>query len=221
MHYPNRRTRCQFCSVRHYFVHNTGALNSSVGFLDLNMILCTDLKNGVVYKTVSIRTVPGETSLKLKENVQMWLSRSLGDPIVKIMAKSSHLTKTQLETLLIDVLSESIANKPLKYDEKARLRLTKAQLSRGAFNRTLKQAKENVTKSIFTVLLLGYLGVFDTTTLDPYLEIANKLQSYREAYERIPNTNGDVSERLNVLQTIKEELESNLKNLSKTPSGVV
>lgn len=185
------------------------------------MILCTDLKNGVVYKTVSIRTVPGETSLKLKENVQMWLSRSLGDPIVKIMAKSSHLTKTQLETLLIDVLSESIANKPLKYDEKARLRLTKAQLSRGAFNRTLKQAKENVTKSIFTVLLLGYLGVFDTTTLDPYLEIANKLQSYREAYERIPNTNGDVSERLNVLQTIKEELESNLKNLSKTPSGVV
>jgi len=106
--------------------------------------------------------------LKLKENVQTWLTRSLNDPIAKILAKNSHLTKIQLETLLIDILSENIAGKQLKYDEKARLRLTKAKISRGAFNRTLKQAKENVAKSIYTVLLLGYLGIFESTTLDPY-----------------------------------------------------
>ena len=105
------------------------------------MILYNGLKKRPVYKTVSIRTELGETSLKLKEGVQAWLLSSMSDPIVQIMAANSHLTKTQLETLLIDVLSEAIANKPLKYDEKARLRLTKAKLSRGAFNRTLKQAK--------------------------------------------------------------------------------
>jgi hypothetical protein len=179
------------------------------------MTLFDGLNNRPVYKTVSIRIELGDRSLKLKEEVQAWLLSSMNDPIVKIMAENSHLTKTQLETLLIDVLSETVANKPLKYDAKARLRLTKAKLSRGAFNRTLKQAKENVTKSIFTVLLLGYLGIFDTTTLDPYLEIANKLHSYSEACKGTPDTNEDISERLKVLQTIKQELHISLKNLSQ------
>jgi hypothetical protein len=152
--------------------------------------------------------------LKLKENVQTWLLNSTNDPITRILAGSSHLTRTQLETLLIDVLAESVATKTLTYDDKASLRLTKAKLSRGAFNRTLKQAKENVTKSIFTVLLLGYLGMFDTTTLDPYLEIANKLHSYGEACKSPRETNADMSERVKVLQTIKEELETSLKSLS-------
>ena len=152
--------------------------------------------------------------MKLKESVQSWLISSLNDPIVKILAKSSQLTKTQLETLLIDILSENIARKPLKYDEKARLRLTKAKISRGAFNRTLKQAKGNIVKAIYTVLLLGYLGIFESTTLDPYLEIANKLQKYVEAYQNMPNKSGELNEHLKVIKMIREELETSLKQLS-------
>ena len=154
------------------------------------------------------------SDLKLKESVQSWLLTSFNDPIAKIISKNSHLTKTQLETLLIDILSEDIAGKPLKYDEKARLRLTKAEITRGAFNRTLKQAKENVTKSIYTVILLGYLGVFETTTLDPYLEIANKLRTYLEAYKNIPDHAQDLPERLKVIEMMREELEDSLKQLS-------
>jgi hypothetical protein len=154
--------------------------------------------------------------LKLKEGVQLWLISSQNDPIAKILAKNSHLTKTQLETLLIDVLSENIAGKPLKYDEKARLRLTKAKISRGSFNRTLKQAKENIIKSIYTVLLLGYLGIFETTTLDPYLEIANKLQEYIEAYKNIPNKSGEVDEHIKIIEMIREQLETSLKQLSNS-----
>jgi hypothetical protein len=41
--------------------------------------------------------------LKLKESIQAWLNGALNDPIVKVLAKNSQLTKTQLETLLIDV----------------------------------------------------------------------------------------------------------------------
>jgi hypothetical protein len=152
--------------------------------------------------------------LRLKEDIKSWLISSQNDPIAEILAKSSHLTKTQLETLLIDVLSENIAGKPLKYDEKARLRLTKAKISRGAFNRTLKQAKENVTKSIYTVLLLGYLGIFESTTLDPYLEVANKLQQYIEAYKNIPNEKGELDQHLKIIETVREELETSLKQLS-------
>ncbi|MEM2466264.1 MAG: hypothetical protein QXZ47_03080 [Candidatus Bathyarchaeia archaeon] len=105
----------------------------------------------------------------LKNSVQLWLKKSLEDPIVKILTKNSHLTKTQLETLLIDILAENIAGKSLKYDEKAGLRLTKAKISRGAFNRTLKQAQKNVIKAVYTVLLLGYLGIFESTALDQYI----------------------------------------------------
>lgn len=159
--------------------------------------------------------------MKLKETVQSWLINSLNDPIAKTLAQSSNLTKTQLETLLIDILAENIAGKTLKYDEKARLRLIKAKISRGAFNRTLEQAKENVIKSIYTILLLGYLGIFESTTLDPYLEIANKLREYVEACESQPDKNKELEERLKVIEIIREELEMSLKRLSNSSEGIL
>lgn len=171
-------------------------------------------------KVYPIRRTHGCRKVKLKEGIQAWLMGSLNDPIVKILAKNSHLTTTQLETLLIDILSENAAGKPLKYDEKARLRLTKAKISRGAFNRTLRQSKENVIKSIYTVLLLGYLGIFESTTLDPYLEVANKLKEYLEAYKDMPNQASDLGQRLKVIEMIREELETSLKQLSNPSEGM-
>jgi hypothetical protein len=155
-----------------------------------------------------------DNNLRLKEDVQTWLNGAINDPIVKILAKNSHLTKTQLETLLIDVLSENIAGKSLKYDEKAKCRLTKAEITRGAFNRTLKQSKGNVIKSIYTVLLLGYLGILESTNLNPYLEIASKLHQYVETYKNIPNTSDDMKEQLKIIEMIREQLETSLKQLS-------
>lgn len=157
----------------------------------------------------------GESGImNLKDGVNAWLNGALGDPIVKILAKNSQLTKTQLETLLIDILAENISGKQLKYDEKAAFRLTKAKISRGSFNRTLKQSRENVIKSIYTVLLLGYLGVFETTTLDPYLEIANKLHDYVEAHQEIPGKEEEVKDHLKLIEIIRNELETSLKQLS-------
>jgi hypothetical protein len=152
--------------------------------------------------------------MKLKNDVQAWLNGALNDPIVQVLAKNSQLTKTQLETLLIDVLADSLSGKQLKYDEKSAFRLTKAKISRGSFNRTLKQSKENVIKSIYTVLLLGYLGVFDSTTLDPYLEIANKLHEYMKAHQEIPAQEKELRDHLKVIAIIREELETSLKRLS-------
>lgn len=151
--------------------------------------------------------------MNLKERVKPWLIASLNDPITKIIAKSSHLSPVQLETILIDVLSENMAGTPLKYDEKARLRLTKAEISRGSFNRTLAQAKSNVTKSIYTILLLGYLGIFESTTLDPYVELGNKLHSYLEAYKEVPKDGERAEEHLKLIETIRNELELSLKQL--------
>jgi hypothetical protein len=150
--------------------------------------------------------------LSSKKEAQKWITHSLNDPIAKILAKNSNLTKTQLETLLIDVLVENASGKSLKYDQKARLRLS--AVSRGAFNRTLRQARRNIIQSIYTILLLGYLGVFEDTRLDPYLEIANKLQTYTKASRDIAGK-GEINEYLRIISTLREELETNLEQLFK------
>jgi len=154
--------------------------------------------------------------LSFRKNVQNWLKRSLEDPLAKILAKNSNLTRTQLETLLIDVLAENIASKSLKYEEKAKLRQTKAAISRGAFNRTLKQAKKNIIQSIYTILLLGYFGILEDASLTPYLEVANKLKAYTKAYRDLHGNHQEAKEQLQMIHILREELETMLNQLSKT-----
>ena len=147
----------------------------------------------------------------MKEKAQNWLKYSLNDPMVKILSKNSNLTKTQLETLLIDVLAENISDKSLKYDEKAKLRIF--AVSRGAFNRSLRQARQNVTQSIYTILLLGYLGILEEISIEPYLEAANKLKTYintqRELAKKRPK-----EEHIRTVARLHEELKNSLEELS-------
>lgn len=165
----------------------------------------------IVYKIVSFRTGVGIESLKLKEKAQNWINYSLNDPLVKILSKNSNLTKIQLETLLIDVLAENISDKGLKYDEKAKLRIL--AVSRGAFNRSLRQARQNVTQAIYTILLLGYLGILEEISLEPYLEAANKLKTYintqRELVKKRPK-----EEQVRIVALLHEELKNSLEELS-------
>jgi hypothetical protein len=151
--------------------------------------------------------------------MQKWLSGSTTDPIIKILSRNSNLTKTQLETLLIDFLGPNISGKSLTNQEKALLRLTKAGISRGAFNHTLKQARRNIIQSMYTIILLGYLGIFEDTRLDPYLEVANKLKEYVGAYKDIMSNNELATEHLRIVTMLREELENTLEKLS-TPRSL-
>ncbi len=156
--------------------------------------------------------------LPSKDIVQQWLIASTNDPIIKILAKNSHLTRTQLETLLIDFSAPGLSGKALTNEEKAALRLSKAGISRGAFNHTLKQARRNVIQSIYTIILLGYLGVFDDTRLDPYLEVATKLKEYIGAYQNVLSGNNLASENLRIVNMLREELENTFEKLSGSRS---
>ena len=131
------------------------------------------------------------------------------------MLENSNLTKKQLETFLIDVLVVNISGKALKIEEKAKLRLLKGGVSRGAFNRTLRQARKNCVQSIYTILLLGYLGVFENTSLNLYIEAGNKLQNYIHKYRDNSKGNISVNEQIRVMNMFREELENNLQQLSK------
>ena len=70
------------------------------------------------------------------------------------------------------------------------------------------------------MLLLGYLGIFESTTLDPYVEIANKLHEYVEAHKNIPDKDRELNERLKIIKIIREELETILKQLSNPSAGI-
>ena len=152
----------------------------------------------------------------VKEDVQKWLIQATNDPIVKILTQNSNLTQTQLETLLIDFLASNLSDKSLRNEEKARLRLSKAEISRGAFNRTLKQARSNVIHSMYTIILLGYLGLFENTRLEPYLEAANRIQHYVNAYKDALSNGALAEEQLRVVSMLREELENVLESLSGT-----
>lgn len=147
-------------------------------------------------------------------NTQSQIKRLLEDPISKILLNNSLLSMIQLETLLIDLLSEDITGYSLKYKDKAKLRLNDKGVSRGSFNRTLKQANTNINKSINTIFLLGYLGIFKTPQLQPFIEVSNNLNRYINKYKDLwnkQNTELIENHKIEEITSLKNELEESLK----------
>lgn len=146
--------------------------------------------------------------------IHSWIKRLLEDPLTEILLNNSLLSKIQLETLLIDLLSEDIIGNRINYEDKAKLRLNDKGVSRGSFNRTLKQALNNINKSINTVLLLGYLGIFKTPQLQPFIQISNNLKRYIKSYTSLwnrQNTGSIDNIKLKEITLLKKELEERLK----------
>jgi len=98
------------------------------------------------------------------------------------------------------------------------LRLSRSGVSRGAFNRSLRQARRNAIKSMYTTALLGYLGILESPRLEPYLELADKLQTYTEAYKEIWKGRPVKSDHMRMIGTLQRELESGLKQLIEPKS---
>ena len=111
-----------------------------------------------------------------KEEAASLIKGALHDPLTVGLLKRSNLTKTQFETILVDQLGSEIANKALTREEMTRLRQTRAKISRGAFNRTLKQARTNVSGAVHTILLLGYGGLLESPSLAPLVEASERLR---------------------------------------------
>ena len=115
----------------------------------------------------------------------------LKDPVVARLLERSCLSEAQFETLLMDQLGHDIANKALTREEMAQVLRKKGGISRGAMNRTLRQARTNISESIHTLLLLGYTGLFDNPSLAPFVDASEQLRSQtgelRDLAERDPN----------------------------------
>ncbi len=139
------------------------------------------------------------------------LDRSFRDPIAGILLKYSNLTKTQYETLIIDLISSSISDIDLTYEERALFR--SKRVSRGSFSRTLSQARRNIISAIYTILLLSYVGVFEGAPFDEYQILAEKLREYVEFIHE-----SDPGRASNVLKRIEEELMEGVRRLADPKS---
>jgi hypothetical protein len=110
------------------------------------------------------------------EATRFVIDETLRDRILSAILQRSNLTKIQFETLLVDQLGHDMANKRLTRRDMAQLRQDQKGISRGSFNRTLKQARENVVEAIHTVLLLGYSGLTESPSIAPFLEASERLK---------------------------------------------
>lgn len=141
------------------------------------------------------------------------------DPVVKVLLQHSNLTEIQFESLLISLLGEELAGKRLSGQERAKLRRGRAGLTRGSFNRTVTQARNNVVASIYTTILLGYVGLFDNPELEPFLEIASRIKTYVE--DQVPAQGAVTEERLKAVKVIGEDLQRAIKDLARGVRGDV
>ncbi len=150
------------------------------------------------------------------QKIQKWIISVFSDPIANILLNNSNLTKIQLETLLIDGLAENILDRKIGYAEKSKMRLSATGVTRGAFNRTLNQAKNNINGSIYTILFLGYLGILETPRLNPLIEMSNRLDTYVKEYLQVWNESDSRvkdKNKIKALSVLKEELKSRLDSL--------
>jgi hypothetical protein len=144
------------------------------------------------------------------KNLQKIIYKTFRDPIADLLLKQSDLTRIQFETLIIDLLTDILSDKKLSFYEKSLFR--KEKVSRGSFSRTLAQARSSVISSIFTIVLLSYIGVFDKP-FEEYQELAEKLRDYLDTIEdkkegRSPS----------MLKRLEEELLAGIRALSKPTS---
>ncbi len=127
------------------------------------------------YKTVSMGNF--DAPVGWREGTRLAIEETFRDRILSALLKRSNLTKVQFETLLVDQLGHDMANKRLTRNDMVQLRRDRKGISRGSFNRTLRQARENVVEAIYTVVILGYCGLTESPSIAPFLEASERLKS--------------------------------------------
>lgn len=142
------------------------------------------------------------------------------EPILKKLQEGSVLSETQMETLLIDLVVEDSYGAHITYEDKAAYRSkpgTKSRgVSRGSFNRTLNQARRNLSRCLYTMLLLAYLGLFELTIFRPFEEVATRIGDYRRIRDILAGKTELTIEELESVRTIERTIMSALDEISSS-----
>ena len=140
------------------------------------------------------------------------LARLKEDRLAKTILQNSHLSEVQFSSLVIDVLWPT--SQPSSADGGQRSR--RRQVSKGAFNRSLAQARRNVIKSIYTVFLLAYFGLFDSPKLEPFLRLGDEMKTFLDAKHETGHE-GE-SEARDAMKALENALENSIGELARMGS---
>jgi hypothetical protein len=146
--------------------------------------------------------------MEVPEDAQNIIQKAFQDPIADLLLKKSNLTKTQFETFMIDLLIDVMSDEKVPFKNKTLFRDKK--VSRGSFSRTLGQGRKRVISSIFTIVLLSYVGVFDSKPFEEYQNLVEKLRDYLTAIE----TSGPNVSRA-MLKRIEGELAEGIESMAR------
>jgi hypothetical protein len=163
------------------------------------------------------------TQIKEKEALKQLTASArqvLKEPILKKLQEGSVLSEAQMETLLIDLVVEDSFGTRITYEDKAAHKSkhgTRARgVSRGAFNRTLKQARRNITRCLYTMLLLAYLGLFELTIFRPFEEVGARIGDYRRIRDILAGKTELSTEELESVRATERIIMSALDELSSS-----
>ena len=98
------------------------------------------------------------------------------DILLQSIFEESNFTKTQLDSLL---LAFQYKIKGYSLDEIVKLR-DSGPVSKGSYLRTLGQAQSNFRGSLYTLLLVVYLGILDTSTVADFVALSDRLSSLKD-----------------------------------------
>tara|TARA_B100001971_G_C18063232_1_gene469108 strand:- start:416 stop:802 length:387 start_codon:yes stop_codon:yes gene_type:complete len=117
------------------------------------------------------------------------------DPILDYLYQHSHLTQTQLDTFLI-------RKQQIDIKLKNQIKLKDGNIStKGAFLRSLQQAKNNINKSIYTILLINYLEIINYNDIQNIEKISQILLEFKQKKSESINKE-DIINLLNELSNV-------------------
>ena len=146
--------------------------------------------------------------------IEWSLSRLRDDQLARTLLQNSHLTQVQFVTFLTDVLWP--ASQTLGDSERSRRRSGGRNVSKGAFNRSLAQARRNVIKSVYTLFLLAYFGLFDSPKLEPFLRLGDEMKTLLDARDQTPDK--DAPEGYNSMRILEDALQEAVGDLARMGS---
>jgi hypothetical protein len=98
-----------------------------------------------------------------------------GDPLLAFLAKNSNLTEVQMDTLLSYF---SVKQSEGSLDKMIRIR--DKTVTKGSFLHTLDQAQQNLRTSVYSILLLGYVGLLNTESIEGLVRVTALLDNFKK-----------------------------------------
>ena len=152
------------------------------------------------------------TAEQAQSPIDWSLDKLRDDRLARTLLQNSHLTEVQFATLVIDVLWRTTQSSP----ENNGPRSDRRKVSKGAFNRSLAQARRNVIKSIYTIFILAYFGLFDSPKLEPFLRLGDEMKTFLDAkHEMGPKSD---AEAYDAMKALENALDSSIGDLARMGS---